>query len=446
MSVFFKKRIFLLLLTASLNVNAQEEMVDLSLADALEYTAKNNLQIKNSKLDVLIQIAKNAQVTATAYPKINGTGQFMDYIDPAKALIPGDFIQQPGTFIPIQFSPKYASTANINGSQILFDGSVLVALQARKTVVELAEQAGKLTEIEIKYNIQKAYYSLAIAHKQFEILKSSIAFARQIAGEQAIMQKEGFIEKIDVDRANVQVNNLVSDSLRTANLLTVSEQLLKYQMGMDINTPIRLTDTNFNNYILQANALSASQYEYYNRADYRLALTQLKANEYNLKRYRLAALPTLSAAGSMGYNYGSNNFRDIFVSKYIWSSYIALQLNVPIFNGFQRKNQVKEVKLDILKSQNDIELKKQTIAFETSSAQTTLKNNLLQFENEKRNVSLANNVLDLARRKYKEGVGSSLEVTQAQTEYLRAQGNYFNTMLNIITSETDLQKALGLIN
>ncbi|HTN46200.1 MAG TPA: TolC family protein [Flavipsychrobacter sp.] len=443
---YFKNSFIALSLSAGFfNASAQDQTVNISLKDALDYTAKNNIQIKNSKLDVLIQIAKNAQVTAAAYPKLNGSAQFMDYIDPMKALIPGDFVGQPGTFIPVQFSPKYSSNANINASQILFDGSVVVALQARKTVVELAEQAGKLTEVEIKYNVQKAYYSLAIAHRQFDILKSSISFARTMAGELSVMKDEGFVEKIDVDRANVQVNNLVSDSLRTANLLEVSEQLLKYQMGMDIKTPIRLVDTNMNEYVLQANSIIREETDYDNRYDYLLSKTQLKGNEFNLKRYKLAALPSLVANGSMGYNYGSNYFNEMFKSKYIWSSYVALQLNVPIFNGFQRTNQVRETKLDILKSKNNIEFKKQSIDFETSTARATLKNNLLQFENEKRNLELANSVLELARIKYKEGVGSSLEVTQAQTEFLRAQGNYFNTMLNIITSEADLQKALGLI-
>ena len=425
---------------------SQDTLVSLSLKEAMDYAAANNNVIKNARLDVLIQEAKNAQVTASALPQVSGTGQFTDYIDPMKAFVPGDFIGQPGTFVPVQFSPIYSTSANINASQILFDGSVLVALQARKTVIELAEKAGKLTEIEIKYNVQKAYNSLVVAHKQFNILKSSLSYARQMAAELEIMRKEGFIEKIDVDRTNVQVNNLASDSIRTANLLLVSEKLMKYQMGMDINTPVVLTDTNLDNYLLEADALLDVETSYGQRVDYQLSLTQLKANEYNLKRYRLAGLPSLVANGSMGYNYGSDNFRDLFNRQYIWSSFVGLQLNVPIFKGFQRTNQIKEVKLDIEKSNNDIEYKKQTIDFETSSAKTSLQNYLLQFDNEKRNVDLAASVLDLARTKYKEGVGSNLEVSEAQTQFLQAQANYFTTMLNIINAEADLQKALGLIN
>jgi outer membrane protein TolC len=434
------------LMSAGSLAHAQNDATQLSLKDALDFTAKNNKQIQNAQLDVLIQKAQNAEVTAAAYPRVNGAGQYTDYIDPMRMFIPGDFMGQPGKFIPVQFTPKFSSSANISGSQILFDGSVLVALQARKTVVKMAEQAGKLTEIQIKYNVQKAYYSLVVAHKQFDILKSSLAFARTMANEVTTLHNAGYVEKIDLDRTNVQINNLVSDSMRIGNLLEVSEQLLKYQMGMDINAPIQLIDTNVDERVLQADALADANVNYNNRVDYLLSQTQLKANEYNLKRYKLAALPSLTANGQMGYNYGSNSLNSLFKAKYVWSSFVGLQLNVPIFNGFQRTNQVKQAKLNIMKIRNNIDFQKQTIDFETSSARTTLKNNLLQYKNEKRNIDLAASVLDLARRKYKEGVGSNLEVTQAQTDYLKAQSNYFNVVLNIISSEADLQKALGLIN
>lgn len=434
-------------ITASLiAITAQSQDLEpktLSLQQALDYAVKNNTSVKNAQLDVLIQQAQNAQVTAAAYPKINGAGNLTDYVDPVQSFIPGDFFGQPGSFVPVQFTPKYAASAAISGSQIIFDGSVLVALQARKTIVELARQKGKLTEIDVKYNVQKAYHALVIAQKQYGIIKQSLAYARDMANDLNVMRENGFVEKIEIDRTNVQVNNLASDSMRISNLLEVSEQLLKYQMGMSIDQPIVLTDTVLENHIMEAASLTSAEASYDQRTEFNLLNTQLKLNEYNLKRYRYSAYPSLSAIGNMGYNYASNDFKEIFKSKYIWSSYIGLQLNVPIFNGLQRTNQVKETKLNIEKSKNDIENIKRTIDFQTQSAKTTLRNSLLQLESQKRNLELSNSVLDLARRKYKEGVGSNLEVTEAQTQLLQSQNNYFNSMLDIINAEADLQKALG---
>ena len=130
-------------------------------------------------------------------------------------------------------------------------------------------------------------------------------------------------------------------------------------------------------------------------------------------------------------------------NKYWSSSTIGLQLNVPIFNGFMRANQVTEAKLNVEKSRNNIENIKQTIDFQAATSRTTLKNAILQVQSQRRNLELANDVLDLARRKYKAGVGSNLEVTTAQTDQLRAQTNYFSALLDIINAEADLKKALG---
>lgn len=432
-----------LFFTSAVHSREANDPRPLSLAEALNFAIHNNISLKNAKLDVLIQKAQNAQVESSAYPSINAKGDFTDYIDPMKSFVPGDFFGAPGTFIPVQFTPKYASGASMSGSQIIFDGSLFIALAARKELIKLATERGKLTEEDVKLKVQKAYYALVLAQKQFGILKSSLANAREMANDLDVMRKNGFVEKIEVDRTQVQLNNLASDSMRIDNLLAVSEQLLKYQMGMDLQEAIVLTDTVLENHILNAAAMTAIEADYESRTEYKVLASSLRLNEFNLKRYKNAALPTLRANGGMGYNFSTNKFSDIFRSQYIWSSYIGLTLNIPIFNGFLQRNQVKETKYNIEKSKNDIENIKLTIDFQTENAKTVLRNALIQVENQKRNLTLSNSVLDLARRKYKEGVGSNIEVTQAQTDFLQAQNNYFNSLLDIINAEADLQKALG---
>lgn len=432
-----------LFFTLTANAREANEPHPLSLADAVNFAIHNNPSLKNAKLDILIQKAQNAQLAATAYPRISAKGDFTDYIDPMKSFIPGDFIGQPGTFVPVQFTPKYAAGAAMSGSQIIFDGSLFVALAARKEAVKLATERGKLTEEGVKLNVQKAYYALVLAQKQFGILKNTLANARDMAHEQDVMRKNGFIEKIDMDRTQVQLNNLASDSMRIDNMLEVSEQLLKYQMGMDLSEAIVLTDTILENHIRNAAAMTAEETNYDLRTEYKLLNSQLRLTEFNLKRYKNVGLPTLSAFGSMGYNYSTNKFSEIFKSQYVWNSLVGLTLNVPIFNGFQRTNQVKEAKYNIEKTKNDIEQVKLTIDFQTENAKTTLRNALIQVENQKRNLELSNSVLSLAQRKYKEGVGSNLEVTQAQTDYLKSQNSYFSSLLDIVNAEADLQKALG---
>jgi outer membrane protein TolC len=213
---------------------------------------------------------------------------------------------------------------------------------------------------------------------------------------------------------------------------------------MDIEQPIELTDTSLAENTATAMQLLTEQLDYAKRTEVSLASTAVRLNEYNVKRFEYAALPTLNAIGSLNGLYGSNKFGDLFVgNNYVYYSMIGLQLNVPIFTGFRRLNQVKEAKIDLEMSKNRLHLLKQGLDFQTAQSQTTLRNALLSAEKQRRNLELANTIVDLARRKYKAGVGSNLEVNQAQTELLLAQNNYYSILLDVVNAQADVEKALG---
>lgn len=436
------------LMLISYSAGAQNTPIPLSLKEAQDYAIKNSATAKNASLDVLIQRAKNAEITGLAYPQLNAKGEFTGYIDPLKTFVPAEFMDPSlagqGKFIPVTFMPRFSNTASVTASQILFDGSVFVALQARNTIIQMAEQGKQLTEEEMRYNIQKAYYALVIAQRQYGILKSSLYNARKLIHEIETLYESGFVEKIEVDRTSVQVNNLSTDSIRIGNILTLTEQLLKYQMGMEIDQPVRLTDTAIEETLLQAQALAENPVvDYHNRTDFRFLQTRLKLNEYDLKRHRLSGLPSLAAFGSAAYNYASSNFKDLVNEKYIFYSMAGLQLNVPLFDGLQRRNRVKQAKLEIEKTNNDMHNLRLGIDFQAGQASSTLRNSLLALQNQNRNMELARNVLDLSGKKYQAGVGSNLELTQAQNDLLQAQNNYFQALFDVINADADLQKAMG---
>ncbi len=430
-----------------------QEAKRMSLQDCLDYAMQHNYTVKNAQLDVLIQKAQNDQTLAIALPQVNGKAEFDYFIKPQSSFIDAStfnfdpkVVVPKGTIIPIAFSLHYANTASLSASQVLFDGSVAVALQARNALIELSKQTGKVAEVSIKYNILKSYYSIIVTYNQLEILRHSLEYTRDIQHDMEAMQAAGFVEKIDIERSGVQLNNLATDSMRIANLLTLTEQVMKYQMGMDINTPITLTDRDLDKHVETSARLLAEEGAYSNVPEYNLSLTSVKLNEYNLKRYKMAALPSLVAIGAYGTNYGENDFGKLWGFRhYEPYSLVGLQLNMPIFNGFKRMKQVQESRLNIEKAKNNLDNMKLTIDFQTTQARTSLRNALLQLQSQKRNITLAEDVLDLAHKKYKAGVGSNLEVTTAQTDELRAQNSYFTTMLDIINAEADLKKALGLL-
>ena len=427
-----------------------QQTVPLSLQACMDYAMKHNYTIKNAQIDVLIQRAQTNQQLSAAYPHINGKAEFDNFYIPQSSFVDAhgfDPAVPSGTIIPIAFTLPYAASGGVTASQTLFDGGIFIALKAKNTVLEFARLNGKVTEENIRYNVYKAYNSLVIAYRQYDIIKQSLTYARSLEHDVMVTQQNGFAEKIDVERTSVQVNNLATDSIRIGSLLTVSEQMLKYQIGMNINTPIVLTDTVLEDRKKAVDGLLNDKEQYENLPEYNLMTTALKLNEFNLSRYRLSGLPSLNVFWAYGSNYGALDFSNTFnFHSYLPSSTIGLQMNIPIFNGFLGRNQIAEAKLNIQKSQNNIENIKQTIDFQAATSRTTLKNAVLQVQSQRRNMELSDDVLDLARRKYKAGVGSNLEVTQAQTDLLRSQTNYFSALLDLINAQADLKKALGQLN
>lgn len=433
-----------LLMPHTLNAQESEAPLQLNMDEAMALAVKNNIQAKNARLDIEKQKALNAEVSGLALPNISAKGEYQDYLNPIQSFVPAEFIGgPPGTFVAVPFTPKFGSTASASGSQILFDGSVMVALQARNTLLKLYKQSAILTEQEVKYNIQKAYQAIVIAQRQSAILDESIAYARSIASDLNAMYDNGFIEKIELDRVTVQVNNLAADSLRIKNMVDVSMQMLKYQLGLENDVTVELTDTSIEEHIADAELLLLEDLSFGKRTDYNLLQTQLKLNEYDLKRYRLAALPTLAAFGTAAYTYQTNTFSDIFNERYIFYSLVGLQLNVPIFDGNQRRMKAKQAKIAMWQTQNKIQDLERGIKFQKNQSSTQLNNAILTMRNQERNLDLAKSVLELARKKYDAGVGSNMEVSQAQTEMLSAQNNYFQALLDAANAKADLKKALG---
>ena len=432
--------------------NAQEgSLTYLSLQECMDFAMKHNYTLKNSQLDILIQQVQNNETISAAYPHISAKAESDHYVLPTVSFInaasfPGVPAGTPTTIEAFPFSLNYASSAMVSGNQILFDGSVLVALQARKTVLELAHNNSAVSEANVRYNIFKSYKTLVIAYRQYDIIKSSLGYARSLQHDVEVTRDNGFAEKIDVERATVQVNNLATDSMRISNALILSEQVLKYTIGMDIATPIILTDTSLDDNKQDVTNLLLEEKDYTLVPEYNLMQTNLKLNEYNVRRYKLSALPTVNLFGAYGINNGAETLGDLYKFRNYWSNETyGIQINLPIFNGLMRVNQVREAQLNVEKARNNIENIKQTIDFQEAQARTSLKNARLQLQSQRRNLDLSNDVLDLARRKYKEGVGSNLEVTQAQTDNLSAQNNYFSTLIDLVNAEADLKKALGLL-
>ncbi|MEO7394184.1 MAG: TolC family protein, partial [Chitinophagaceae bacterium] len=342
-------------------VNAQDTSTnkyEFSIQQAVDYAMKNNVNVKNALLDVQLQEQQNREITAAAYPHINGnvnttynpnvaTQIVPNFISPAtyQVLIDqgvkdgnGNPIQMPTDFgfIAAQFGSKFSTSAGISLNQVLFDGQVFVGLQARSAAIKFREKNVEVTEEVIKANIYKIYYQLVVSKKQIELLDENISLLDKLLRDTRIIYENGFREKLDVDKVSVQLANLQTEKSKVLNAVSNGYYGLKVLMGMPVKGKLILTDTLSADEIKEG-VLENSVYNYEDRKEYQYIQIGKKLNEYNIRRYKLSQIPTVALSASYAKNAQRRQWD--FVGKGDWYtiSTVSLNMSIPIFNGFVTK-------------------------------------------------------------------------------------------------------------
>jgi outer membrane protein TolC len=430
------------LILLSSNLIAQNTN-QLTAKQTVDYGLKNAYQVKNALLDVLIQQQSNRDITSAAYPQINANGSFNDYLNIPTSLLPGEFFGgAPGTFIPVKFGTKYSSSAGVSFNQILFDGQVFVGLQARKTSIDLRQKAAELTEENIKANIYKIYYQLVVSKTQINLLDANISRLQKLDHDTREIYKNGFAEKVDVDKLTVQISNLQTEKFKVQNTIANGYSGLKVLIGMPVKDSLILTDT-LNEAQLKEDILESSTYKYTDRRDYQLLDLTSKLNQYNIKRYKLSQIPTLSFNANYSKQAQRSQF-DFFEKKdWFTTSYIGLALKIPIFNGFSTRAKIAQSKLEWQQTLNQMEGLKINIDNDVVVAKNNFTTAIATMDFQKQNMALAELVYEQTKKKYEVGTGSSTEINTAQVDLQTAQTNYISALYDAIIARVDLLKATG---
>ena len=476
-SLYIMKHLFLfMLLLSGLTLSGYAQQAapppgavhSFSLQNCINYAYEHQDTVKNAALDIKSAEYKVKETTGIGLPQINGSASFTDYLKTSTILFP-NFITPAvyqvlidqkikdgsgntittvpngaGGYTSVSFQQKYSTNVGLTLTQILFDGSYLVGLKASKTYKELSERSYIRSKIDAKVNVTKAYYQVLVSNEQIRLLDADLTQLKQQLDQTVAQNKQGFVEQIDVQRIQVQYNNLVTTRENTIRLLVLNYQLLKFQMGMPVNEELTLADK-LEDIKLESDISNQGDTTFYhNRIEYGLSETNLKLNQLDLQRRKSQFLPTFSANGNTSIVNQNNSFNQLFKADYP-STYVGLSLNIPIFSGGQRINQVRQSKIAVLKAQNDLDNLKNGILLQANSAQITYTNSLKSLENQKENQKLAQEVLRVSKIKYGQGVGSSIEVTQAQTDLETADNKYIQSLYDALVSKVDLDKAYGKI-
>jgi outer membrane protein len=415
-----------------------------TLQQAVDYATKNNVQVKNALINVQVQQQTNREVTGSAYPQLSASGSITYNAKLPVSLVPAEFFGgQPGTFEKLAFGVKWNATGGVSVSQLLFDGQVFTGLQARKTLIDFQQKNVEVTEESIKVNIYKIYYQLVVSKTQTDLLNANIERLAKLQHDTKVMYDNGFAEKLDLTKLEVQMANLVTEKTNILNQVNNGYLGLKVLMGMPVQDELVLTDSLTDDQVKEG-ALDAAQFNYTMRKDFQYADLGVKLNEYDIQRYKLSKIPTLSLNGYYNKNAQRNTF-DFFKSGGDWFdiSAFTLNLNIPIFNGFATNARIAKAKLAMQQSVNQRDALKLTIDNEVQTAINNFNYAITNLDYQKKNIALAETVYEQTKKKFEIGTGSQTEINTAQTDLKSAQTNYINALYTAIIAKTDFLKATG---
>jgi outer membrane protein TolC len=417
---------------------------EFSIKQAIDYANQHNAQVKNALLAIQIQQQQNRGITSAALPQITGTLGATDYIDIPTTLIPAQFFGgTAGTYEPVKFGTKYNANGNLQLQQLLFDGQVFVGLQARKTSIDYQQKSAEVTQESIKVNLCKIYYQLVVSKTQIELIDANIARLEKLKHDATEMYKNGFAEKLDVDKVDVQLSNLKTEKLKTLNSVNIGYLGLKTLMGMPVKDTLILSDNLTDDDIKKDILSDSASYQYSDRKEFQTLSLVKKLNEYNIKRYQLSYIPTLSLSGT--YSKQAQRSKFDFFGKGDWftTSYIGLNISVPLFDGFSKDSKIRQSRLELQQTNNTIESLKLSIDNDVEQARTNFKSAIATMDYQKKNMQLAETVYNQTKKKYEVGTGSNTEITSAETDFKTAQTNYISALYDAVIAKIDYLKATG---
>ena len=420
----------------------------LSLKECIQLATENNENLKNSKLEERISKALSREYLSIGLPQINLDGGLKYNHDVPKSLIdisrfmPG---VPEGTEQEVQFGQAYDGRVDLFINQMIFNGSYFVGLSAAKELVRLSEKLTRRDEIDINVSVQKAFYTVLNTKSRIELVNINLERLQDLLKETTQLYQNGFIEKLDVDRIQVAYNNLNSEKIKADRLYELSKEILNFQIGLPVGTNIQLIGS-LSEDIVNDFSYNLTDFDYSKRIEYSILQTDKNLKFYDLKNNRSQYYPQIYANYNYGYNTSSSNY-DLFFESDRWKSFgtLGLKIIVPIFDGFLKRSKINQSKYKIEQVENQMMFLERSINLQINQSIINYENTKESLTISKQNLELAQNVYNATERKYKEGVGSNLELIDSNNSLKIAQNQYYNSLYESIIASIDIKKTLGTL-
>lgn len=439
--------LFILLFSTGFAVEAQD-VHRLTLATAVDLARRENTNIRNSIYDIEIARQQVWETTAQGLPQATAKVSYNNNIDIPVTLVPAIMFNPnapKGEFMELKFGTQHNAQFNFQVSQLVFNGSYIVGLQTAKTFKLLSEQNKLRTENDVVETVTQTYNTILFALKNRFVLKHTLIDISQTYDELKATYKAGMAEETSVDQLllnKLTIENAIKSIDRQIN---VQYDLLKIQMGVDLKDSIVITDSLdlvFNNSKVEKSMLQS--FDINNNIDYQLMNTQEEISKQQVNLEKSTLLPSINAFFSHTQSGQSDEF-SFFQSSQKWfpSNMVGASLVIPLTTSGGTVSRIKQAELDLRKTQNNKTLLEQNILLGVSTARNKLINEYDTYLTEKQNVLLAEKIYKRALVKFKDGVISSSELTQVNTQYYNSQSAFYAAMMNVLNAKVELDKFLG---
>ncbi|MBW1296152.1 TolC family protein [Aquimarina litoralis] len=441
-----------------------------TLDEAIEFALENSYQSINARRDVAKALKQKWETTATGLPQINAAIDYQNQLKQPVSLLPASaFDNRESTintveeffdltangspdplegFIPVVFGTKQQLTASATLSQLLFDGSYLVGLEAAKSFLQFSNDSQEKTQLTVKESVINAYGSVLVSNESVKILQNNKAALEKNYEERKKIFENGLAEEEDVEQLQITLLQITNQLNNAERLAKIALQMFNLTIGVDVDSNTVLSD-NLDNLTTKNidNSVGLKPFVIENNIDYRLGYLLTEQRRLELKLEKSRALPTLSAF----VNYGTQANSDSFTflendQRWFQSSILGVSLNIPIFSSLGRSAKTQRARIAFEQANTSFIEQQQQIQLQYNSTLSDYQLSLETYETSKQNLSLAERIENKNQIKYTEGLASSFELRQAQLQLYSVQQEVLQAMLTIINNKAKLETILNTPN
>jgi len=412
-----------------------QDTLRLSLIDALKIAQENNLNIKNSQLDLKSAQKKIWETTAIGLPHIDGTAKYT--FNPKVPTLPATaFDPNAKEGDVIELGVKQNIVYDLTASQLIFNGAYLIGLKASRAYYNFSEESLEKAMLEINETVTNTYFMTLVGEESRKILVVNLQNVNNTLTEIKEMYKQGFVEQTDVDQLELTANTITNAIFQIDNNLDMAGKLLKIQLGLADSKIIKLTDQlgMEEAQVARLNALAHEPFLLENSVDYKLLTTSELLAKYDYKREMSNSLPVIAAY----YNHQEKWKTPAF--DFAPKDVIGVNLSLPIFSSGQRSALVSQKRMAFEKATNNKLYAGNTLLMQSSQLQNDLRSKLDKFQIQKKSKELSDVIYQRTLEKYKQGISSSQELMTIQNQYLNNLTNYYQGIYDVVGAKTKLEK------